>query len=219
MPLTLSHFSFLDPGIAMRQMEKAINALESESGSGGGAGPAGPQGPPGPTAVSADAGNLATLGTDGLTFVPKQYVDDAVTSINVVPQAPVCAVTASQTQPVTRDVLTLVMYDTAEFDNTGAFDLVQSRFCPKVAGYYQVNGGCGLVAGSATMWATLFKNGAEYRRATTSSNSNSRLSTLIHLNGVDDYVEVWVQAAVNSSIATTSVVTSFSASLAQAAAS
>jgi hypothetical protein len=33
-------------------------------------GPAGPQGLPGPTAISVDAGNTATLGTDGLIFVP-----------------------------------------------------------------------------------------------------------------------------------------------------
>ena len=44
---------------------------QGETGPAGPKGDTGPIGPPGPTAVSTDADNSATLGTDGLLFVPK----------------------------------------------------------------------------------------------------------------------------------------------------
>ena len=47
-----------------------LASLEGPQGPQGPIGATGPQGPAGPTAVSANAGNQATLGTDGLIFVP-----------------------------------------------------------------------------------------------------------------------------------------------------
>jgi hypothetical protein len=48
-----------------------------------GVGSQGPAGPPGPTAVSADANNTATLGSDGLVFVPLSPAGS-----NAIPKAP-----------------------------------------------------------------------------------------------------------------------------------
>ena len=67
------------------------------------------------------------------------------------------------------------------------------RFQPKVAGYYQISCGCGVNAGSVKNYTSLFKNGVEYRRSTTSSDGgNTRLSTLVSLNGTTDYVRLRV---------------------------
>lgn len=170
-----------------------------ESGPPGPQGPVGPQGPPGPTGPAGQQGPAGPQGP----------------AAPVAPTAPACSVTSSATQSVTRDVLVKILFDTKEFDVTNAFDLSNHWFKPKIAGYYQVNCGCGLAAGSATMFTTLYKNGVEYRRSTATSVSNARLSTLVYLNGTSDYVEGYVQPAVNSTILTTSVVTNFSAILVQ----
>jgi hypothetical protein len=49
---------------------QGIQGPQGPAGADGAPGATGPQGPAGPTAVSANAGNTATLGTDGLIFVP-----------------------------------------------------------------------------------------------------------------------------------------------------
>jgi hypothetical protein len=57
---------------------------DGADGADGAPGATGPQGPAGPTAVSADAGNQASLGTDGLIFVPlgSSPITIGTTSIN-----------------------------------------------------------------------------------------------------------------------------------------
>ena len=197
---------------------------QGEAGADGGQGAAGADGvqgipgPPGPTAVSSDTGNLAVLGTDGLAYVPKQYVDNAVTSINVIPAAPCCSVFQSATQAVPKNTPTIISYDTADFDVTGAFDLAANRFQPNVHGYYQISCGCGLSAGSVNTYTSIYKNGVEYRRGTEGTEANSRLSTLVYLNGAGDYAEGWVNSSSGFSTVTGPTMTSFSAVLVQAAA-
>jgi hypothetical protein len=167
------------------------------------AGPTGPAGPAGPTKVSVDANNAAKLGSDSLLFVAKT------------PVYPVFAVWQNATQPITKNTSTKIKFDTKEFDTTNAFDLVNFRFKPLVAGYYEVNCGCGVDAGSVTIFTSIFKNGAEYRRSTTTSSANARLSTLVHLNGTTDYIEGYVQCSSNFSTVTGGAMTSFSGSLTQ----
>ena len=105
------------------------------------------------------------------------------------------------------------MYDSTEFDVTSAFNLVEARFQPQVAGYYQINCGCGLAAGSVSSYNSIYLNDVEYRRSTTSDGPNTRLSTLVYLNGTTDYAEGWVYSAGNFSTSTGGVLTSFSAAL------
>ena len=152
-------------------------------------------------------------------YQTKAQVDAATTRVNVVPLAPVCAAHASMTQAIPKNTQTKVAFDTVDFDTTNAFDAVNHRFKPNVAGYYEVNCGCGMVAGSATVYVSIHKNGVEYRRSTTGANANARLSTLIHLNGTTDYVEGFVYCTANFSTDTGSVLTSMSVTLTQAAAS
>ena len=129
---------------------------------------------------------------------------------------PACAVYSSTAQSISANISTRIEFDTAEFDVTAAFDLDNNLFRPTVAGYYQVNCGCGLSAGSVQNYTSIYKNGVEYRRSTTSNEGgNTRLSTLLHLNGTTDYVEGYV--FINKAFSTIpgGVLTSFSAALVQ----
>jgi hypothetical protein len=130
---------------------------------------------------------------------------------------PSCAITASTTLAVAKNTPTKINFDTVEFDVTSGFDVVNHRYLPLVAGYYMVNCGCGLVAGTVETYTSIYKNGAEYRRSTTGDSANARLSTLVYLNGTTDYVEGFVISKSNFSTDTSPVLTSFSASLTQAA--
>jgi hypothetical protein len=201
----------------------------------GAQGPTGPTGPAGPTKVSVQAGNLAVLGSDSLTYVgtdnsryaasnPSAFqtlsqVNAATTRINVVPTAPCCSITASAAQALTSGTPAKIKFDTAEFDVTNAFSLANNRFSPSVPGYYQVNSGCGLAGQVNTLYAAIYKNGVEYRRGETGSNTtNARLSIIVHLNGTTDYVEGFIAAGAAGNTAITPTVTAFSAALVQAAA-
>ena len=129
---------------------------------------------------------------------------------------PACAVYSTTTQAIIKNTPTRISFDTAEFDVTSAFDLENNRFQPDVAGYYQVNCGCGVEAGSVQNYTSLYKNGTEYRRSTTSNEGgNTRLSTLVHLNGTSDYVEGFVRINSNFSTVSGGILTSFSAALVQ----
>ena len=104
-----------------------------------------------------------------------------------------------------------VPFDTAEFDTTGAFDLANHRYQPKVAGAYQISHGAGVEAAWVLSYASLYKNGIEYRRATTAQNSNTRLSTVVHLNGTTDYVEGYIYSDQAGTLTSGGIITSFSA--------
>ena len=128
---------------------------------------------------------------------------------------PACSVYQTQPQEIVQGVPTKIMFDTAEYDTTSAFDLVNSKFQPKVAGYYQISHGSGVQATWVFNYASLYKNGEEFRRATTAQNSNTRLSTLVHLDGVDDYVEGYIYSEQAGSTAGNGIISSFSAVLVQ----
>ena len=166
-------------------------------------GPTGPEGPEGPTAVSNDADNQAVLGGDGLIYVPPP------------PIYPVFSVWQNATQAISKNTPTKIKFDQIEFDTTNAFDLTNARFQPATSGYYEVNCGCGVSAGSVEIFASIFKNGVEYRRSTTTAEANARLSTLVFLNGTTDYIEGYVQCSSNFSTVTGGVMTSFSGALTQ----
>jgi Collagen triple helix repeat (20 copies) len=198
------------PGLQGPEGEQGLQGEtgpEGVAGLDGEQGPEGPQGETGvegPTAVSSDAGNIAELGSDNLLFVPP-------------PPCVAFAVYASQTQAIVKSTPTKINFDTVEFDTISAYDIDNSRFQPDVEGYYEVNCGCGIAAGSVKTYTSIYRNGTEYRRSTTTDSANARLSTLVYLNGTTDYVEGWVFSANNFSTDSGSVLTSFSGSLTQRA--
>ena len=114
---------------------------------------------------------------------------------------PACSVYQSTTQAIIKNTPTKINFNTVEYDTTGAFSVATSRFQPKDAGYYQISCGCGVEAGSVQNHTSIYKNGSEYRRSTTSNaGGNTRLSTLVHLNGTTDYAEGFVNISQKISV-------------------
>lgn len=95
-------------------------------------------------------------------------------------------------------VLTKVAFANTQFDTASAFDTVNNRFQPTVAGYYQLNAEMDL-GGSSSYAVTFYKNGASYDSGQwwlTAATAEIYLaaSTLVYLNGTTDYVEVYARA-------------------------
>jgi hypothetical protein len=108
---------------------------------------------------------------------------------------------ANATQNLTTAVATKVVLQLEEWDTASAFDSTTNyRFTPAVAGYYQINAMCRVIASSAMAdaWIALFKNGGVYKRATEFGNANVMtngqivLSEMVYLNGSTDYIELYV---------------------------
>ena len=150
-----------------------------------------------------------------IAALPPNSVQIASPAPPAVEPMPAFAVYNNATQAVAKNTPTKIMFDTVEFDTTNAFDRTLSRFHPKIAGYYEVNCGCGINAGSVKTYTSIYKNGAEYRRSTTTDGANARLSTLVHFNGTTDYVEGWVVCTSNFSTVSGGAFTSFSGALTQ----
>ena len=90
-----------------------------------------------------------------------------------------------------------VLLQTKEFDTASAFDAVTNyRFTPLVAGYYQVSGCFNLTSSAAAVIASIFKNGAEFKRGNqygtaAGSGAAADVSALVFLNGTTDYLELF----------------------------
>ena len=98
-------------------------------------------------------------------------------------------------QTVAGSTMTKVNLDTSSIDTDSA--LVDGKFKPSVAGYYQVNGAVGAycVPPSDNTNVTLFKNGVVYSSGSQISmaglnSARSVVSDVIYLNGTTDYLEL-----------------------------
>jgi hypothetical protein len=103
---------------------------------------------------------------------------------------------SSVDQSVTSATWTKVTLGNEIFDTDSCF--ASSRFTPTVAGYYQFNGIVRAVSASnnvTNVSAGIYKNGALYAAAGTTSAGASGLTTsvpsLVYLNGSTDYVELY----------------------------
>lgn len=89
-----------------------------------------------------------------------------------------------------------VPFNTTRFDPFGYFDLTNSRFQPKIPGYYRFNALVDVGAAGGYAFLQWYKNGAYYAYgyyigpAPTSETMMSD-SIVIYLNGSTDYVELW----------------------------
>lgn len=175
------------------------------------------QPPPGPSAADEAARANRRL-DDGVTAAVEALPPSGLKGMTPPPGSwPSCSIYSTVTQAIVANTPTKIQFDTAEFDVTGAFDLDNNRFKPDVAGYYAINCGCGVEAGAVQNYTSIYKNGVEYRRSTTSSEGgNTRLSTLVYLNGTTDYAEGFVRVNKGFSTIPGGILTSFSASLVQA---
>ena len=171
--------------------------------------------PPGPTADQEAARANQRL-DDGVTAAVESLPDQGGERAAPKGPMPACSVYSSAAQSIPANTPTKINFDTVEFDATSAFDIDNNRFQPSVAGYYQVNCGCGVEAGAVQNFTSIYKNDVEYRRSTTSSEGgNTRLSTLVHLNGTTDYVEGFVRINKAFNTIPGGILTSFSSALVQ----
>lgn len=96
--------------------------------------------------------------------------------------------TADQTG-ILANTWTKILFTSVEFDTASAFDVVNSRFQPNIAGYYYVSGQC-LVA-TAKLHTGLYKNGALHSHGGGSVGMVSSFNGLVYLNGSTDYLELY----------------------------
>jgi len=127
----------------------------------------------------------------------------------------------SSSQSVTAGNWTQINFQTKEFDTASAFDNVTNyRFNPQVAGYYQTSGGVGMNASATTIQLAVYKNAtlAKYLEISNSSTeSNVSGSTLIYLNGTNDFLTLVVNIGTSQGLAANSASTFFQAVLVRAA--
>ncbi len=112
---------------------------------------------------------------------------------------------ASSAQITPAGAFTKVGFKTKEFDTANCFDSITlSRFKPLVPGYYQVSANVRQTDPTAGEWvALLYKNGAVCKSGSSLSvaaggNYQSHVSALVYLNGVTDYLEVYVYSTMTS---------------------
>lgn len=86
-----------------------------------------------------------------------------------------------------------ITLDTEQFDPFGWFDAANSRFLPRIPGYYRIS--ANLYWSSADTGAKgvgIYKNGALWHEAAEGTQPYLQpCSTLVYLNGTTDYVELW----------------------------
>lgn len=90
---------------------------------------------------------------------------------------------------------------TVDFDTDSCYSAANSRFTPNKAGYYHLSGSAS-AAGTTYLVAIVSKNGAgaagSYGNlpyfAGTAATTIVQVSDLVFLDGITDYVEIWIQA-------------------------
>jgi hypothetical protein len=139
--------------------------------------------------------------------------------------APAFSAYNASNQSITASTFTKVQGNTKEFDLTTAYDNTTNyRFTPTVAGIYTVlfSVGCGASTAPTRILATVYKNGAEFKRGSDGTFSaagalKSEGSALIQLNGTTDYIELFTYVAATTAVVDAGPgVTYFQASLVRA---
>ena len=145
------------------------------------------------------SGSSITIGVDG----------DAVSGPFTM--VPAFEAYRSSNQTPSNNTLTKIQFNTEVYDTNSDYDnSTNHRFTPSVAGKYFVYAAlrAGNTNGSAgnmnQMRTWIYKNGSAYRVSATNfdtgdvHNATETTSTVVDMNGTSDYVEVYVQAYVNT---------------------
>jgi hypothetical protein len=98
----------------------------------------------------------------------------------------------SVSQSISAATATKVTLTTERFDTNNNF--ASSTFTPTVAGYYQINGGCSVVAATTRLIIFIYKNGSDYAIGIDSNSSTygASVSSVIYCNGTTDYLELYI---------------------------
>ena len=158
------------------------------------------------TTVAAFGG--ATASADGFTgYIPapksgqQNYV--LTGSGGWSPGGPAFSAYLGRAQTVPNGPVTIVQYDTVEFDTAKCFNTSTYAYMPNVAGYYQVNALVYYSSNSTTGMFQIFllKNGAGHKRgpsiynATNNQNVGISFSSIVAMNGTTDYIQIAVVAS------------------------
>lgn len=115
-------------------------------------------------------------------------------------KGPAFRATGASNVSATSDVPIKITYATVSFDTDAAYSIVNSRFTPQVAGYYQVtaiiqyNQGGSSPGAASLLSAFVMRNGVSYSEIGVNAVSDfitAGGTCLVYMNGVTDYLEVF----------------------------
>ena len=119
------------------------------------------------------------------------------------PGGPAFSAYLGRAQTVPNGPVTIVQYDTVEFDTAKCFNTSTYAYMPNVAGYYQVNAVVYYSSNSTTGMFQIYlhKNGGTHKRgpsiynATNNQNVGISFSSIVAMNGTTDYIQIAVVAS------------------------
>ena len=141
------------------------------------------------------SGNIIGPGNTFASLAGLQIVDQQAVSGNVPQQlkGPTFSAYQSVAQTLSSGVITVINFQTEEFDTDGAYSTSTSRFQPAVAGYYQINANVAVASSASAVNCRVLKNGALWKGGGNASGAyaySNGVSTVVYLNGSTDYVEI-----------------------------
>lgn len=112
-------------------------------------------------------------------------------------------------QSISANVITKIQFNATEFDSTNSFDTTLHRFQPNIAGYYNIF--CrvkisGTFSAGQGARVEAYKNGVAYKTSASlrspavTGNITPTNNLIVYLDGIDDYIEVFANSEVNSTI-------------------
>jgi hypothetical protein len=181
-----------------------------------------------PTLTTPALGTPSALVLTNATGLPQ-----AGLGTNVVGNGPsFSAYQSTQQSSLSAGVTTLILFQTEEFDTNGCFNNTASTvtlngvsapqysFAPNVAGYYQINGRCGVASSVAYMNIKIYKNGISFKRLSDTNTATVTAvngSVLVYLNGTSDYIQLYCQQGANQQLVNDSESTYFQAAMVRSA--
>ena len=138
-------------------------------------------------------GQMTTSGIPGAN-ITDATISQAKLSSNVVGNGPAFSAYQSVSQSFPNATTIKVLLASEDFDSSSSF--ANSRFTPTVAGYYFITG---VVSGTTSdielFTAYIAKNGTEFISGTRvqAGASGTVVSTILYLNGIGDYVELFAR--------------------------
>jgi hypothetical protein len=125
---------------------------------------------------------------------------------------------STQQTGIASSTFTKVLFQTEDYDTNSNF--TSSRFTPTVAGYYQINAAV-YVVNNCQLGVSIYKNNSEFKRGNYPSGTTQLagvVSSLVYLDGVSDYVEIFVfSGGSTNSCSASSALTYFNGFLARTA--
>jgi len=163
--------------------------------------------------LSGDTSGTVTVTVPAVAGTNTATIPAATGTVMVSGNMPAFSAYQSVGQTISTATTTKVTFTTSEFDTTNGM-YASSRFTPTIAGYYQVNSAIQIATTSTSMQLYIYKNGSNFKAGPApSSSSGCGVNSLIYLNGLTDYIEIYLYLGVGQSLSNTNFYTYFNAAL------